>query len=276
MDYADNVIMNLRSGSGRYGNPGLKPERTIAYEFGLSHQLFEEWLLNVSVYSKRITHLVGGRTFYAGDKPEYWETFSLHINEDFAYNNGLEVQLKRMRGKIWAGEINYTYAVHEGSSSGPLQRVGVEEANRQSLKFFPLSFDQRHSVNAFLRFRFDQDVGPRFLQHVSGSLLFRYGSGLPYTRGTRGATEPYEENNERLPANWTLDFKLQRVIDLGPVEITPYLEIYNLTDRENVVYVDPYTGEPDYSYGRTPEYAANPLNWGAPRLIYVGVMMGLK
>lgn len=278
IDYADNILMNLRDGNGRFGNPNLKPEKTITYEFGLSHQLFVNYLLNVSVYSKRITNYVGARTYFAADRPEYWETFSLHINEDFAYNNGFEIQFRKLRGKNIFGEINYRYAVDEGSSSGPLERVGLEEANRQSLKFFPLDFDQRHTINAYLTFQLNQKEGPKlagnpFLEKLRASLLFQYGSGLPYTKGTRGATEPYEINNERLPASWTFDLKLDREINIGSATVTPYLEIYNLTDRKNVVYVDPFTGQPDASYGHTYEYAANPENWGSPRIIYLGLIL---
>ena len=278
IDYADNILMNLRSGNGRFGNPNLKPEKTITYEFGLSHQLFDDYLFNVSVYSKRITNYVGGRTFFAGEMPQYWETFSLHINEDFAYNNGFEIQFRKMRGKNIVGEINYRYAVDEGSSSGPLERVGVEEANRQTLKFFPLSFDQRHTVNAHLTFQYHKNEGPKlagiaFLEKLRASLLFQYGSGLPYTTGIRGATEPYEINNARLPENLTIDLKVDRDIDVGGIRVTPYLEIYNLTDRKNVVYVDSFTGKPDYIEGRTYEWAANPLNWGPPRVIYLGLIV---
>ena len=61
------MLMNLRAGNGRFGNPDLKPEKTIAYEFGVSHQLFDDYLINVSVYSKNISNLVGARTFFAGD-----------------------------------------------------------------------------------------------------------------------------------------------------------------------------------------------------------------
>lgn len=278
IDYTDNILMNLRSGNGRFGNPNLKPEKTITYEFGLSHQIMEDYLINLSVYSKRITNYVGGRTFFAAEKPEYWETFSLHINEDFAYNNGFEIQFRKLRGKNLFGEINYRYAVDEGSSSGPLERVGVEGANRQSLKFFPLSFDQRHTVNAYLTFQFNKSEGLKlagipFLEKLRASLLFQYGSGLPYTKGTRGATEPYEINNVRLPENWTLDLKVDREIEVGGFRVTPYLEIYNLTDRKNVVSVDSFTGKPDFSYGRTYEYAADPENWGPPRIIYLGLIM---
>ena len=276
VDYADNMLMNLRGGNGRFGNPNLKPEKTIAYEFGVSHQLKDCYLVNVSVYSKRITNLVGARSYFAGDRPEYWESFSLHINEDFAYNNGLEVQFRKMRGRYWVGELNYTYAVHEGSSSGPLQRVGIEEANRQTLKFFPLDFDQRHIVNAYLTLKIDKGDGPaipggRWLEQLRGTFIFQYGSGLPYTAGIRGATEPYEINNRRLPANWTVDFKLDRKFQVGGVTLMPYVEVYNLSNRKNVVYVDAYTGKPDESFGRTHEYAANPLNWGMPRMINVGL-----
>lgn len=276
-NYDRNIIMNLRSGNGRFGNPNLKPEKSIVYEFGLSHQLVEDFLVNVSVYSKRYTDMVGTRTFFAATAPDIWETFTLHINEDFAYNNGFEVQLRKLRGRYLAGEINYTYAIAEGSSSGPLERVGLEEANRQTLKFFPLDFDQRHSINANLTLQTGKREGPQlagvhWLERIRTSVLFRYGSGLPYSKGTRGATEPYEINNARLPENWTMDFKLDRQFNLGSVEITPFLEIYNLTDRKNVVYVDPFTGKPDFSYGLTYEYAADPENWGPPRIIYLGLV----
>jgi hypothetical protein len=183
-----------------------------------------------------------------------------------------------MRGRNWFGELNYTYSIAEGASSGPLERVGSEDAVRQSLKFFPLSFDQRHTINANLTFLLNDNEGPSFfgshwLEKFSASFLFRYGSGLPYTKGTRGATEEYEINNERLPENWMLDFKLDRDVRFGNVQINPYLEIYNLTDRENVLYVDPFTGKPDFIEGRTREWAANPLNYSAPRLIYIGMRL---
>jgi outer membrane receptor protein involved in Fe transport len=278
-DYDKNMIMALRTGNGRFGNPDLKPEKTVTYEFGLSHQLLESYLANITVYSKKITNLVGARTFFAGSRSDIWETYSLHINEDFAYNNGIELQLRKMRGRYFTAELNYTYAVAEGSSSGPLERVGLEEANRQTLKFFPLDFDQRHTINALAALTVPKGSGPgwggiRWLEKLSAALLFQYGSGLAYTKGTRGATEPYEINNARLPEHWTLDLKIDREIVWGPVRLTPYLEVYNLTDRRNVLYVDPYTGRPDYSYGVTRAYAANPANWDSPRVIYLGLALG--
>jgi len=278
-NYDQNIVMNLRAGSGRFGNPNLKPEKTVAYEFGLSHQFMEDYLVNVSVYSKKITNLTGARTFFAGDVSRdgvpYWETWTALVNEDFAYNNGLELQIKKSRGKNLFGELSYTYSVAEGSSSGPLERVGSEEANRQSLKFFPLDFDQRHTINGYLSYRFLENEGPKvggfaLLENIRTTLLFQYGSGLPYTKGTRSIVEPYEVNNRRLPEYWTIDLKLDRKFKMDAFDLTGYLEVFNLTDRENVLYVDPFTGQPDYIEGRTRDWANNPLNYGSPRLIYLG------
>ena len=262
IDYEDNMLMNLRTGNGRFGDPDLKPEKTIAYEFGLSQQLPEDYIFKVSIYSKKITNLLGSRTFWAGDSLGWWESISLHINEDFAYNNGLEIQLLRKRGKYLTGEINYTYSVAEGSSSGPLERVGIEEANRQTLKFFPLDWDQRHTLNVNLTC---------LLGRFRTTLLYKYGSGLPYTKAMRSFTDPYELNNGRLPTNWTIDLKVDAKFKFFNTRLIPYLEIYNLTDRKNIVWVDPYTGKPDESYGYSYEYAADPRNWGSPRIIYFGV-----
>ncbi len=276
-NYQQNIIMNLRTGNGRFGNPNLKPERTIQYEFGVSHQLFEDYLLNVSAYSKSQRNFTGTRTYFAGDRPDWWETFTLHINEDFGYDNGLELQLRKMRGKNFYGEINYTWSLAEASSSGPLERVGVLEANRQSLKFFPTDWDVRHKVNVNLNLRFLKNDGPvllgsHLLQQFRISALFQYHSGFPYTKERRGATEPYEINNARIPENWTIDLKVSREIDLGLLNLNPFVEIYNLTNRRNVEYVYSDTGLPDFFFGaKTYEYAADPRNWGPPRLVYFGL-----
>jgi len=265
-DYRDNVLMNLKSGNGRFGNPDLKPEKTIAYEFGVSQQLFEDYIFDITVYSKQITNLLGARTYFALDQPNYWETFSLHINEDFAYNNGFEIQFRKNQGRYLTGELNYTYAVAEGSSSGPLERVGSELENRQTLKFFPLNFDQRHTVNGRLTYK---------LGKFKSTLLGQWGSGLPYTKEMRGATDPYELNNGRIDGNYYFDLKLNYRIEVKNTVITPYLEIYNLTDHTNVNYVYARTGEPDNSNnGRTVEYDDNPLNYGRPRIIYLGINIG--
>ncbi|HMA61477.1 MAG TPA: TonB-dependent receptor [bacterium] len=263
IDYEDNMLINLKSGNGRFGDPNLKPERTITYEFGISQQLFEDYVLDVTLYSKQITNLLGARTHFAGERPEYWETFTMHINEDFAHNNGFEIQLRKRRGQHLTGEINYTYAVAEGSSSGPLERVGSELENKQTLKFFPLSFDQRHTLKSRLTYRYG---------NFATTLLGEWGSGLPYTVEMRAATDPYEINNARMPETWTLDLKVDYSINWNNIKLEPYLEIYNLTDRKNVVWVYSRTGKPDDSdSGKTQEYDANPENWGTPRLIYMGL-----
>ncbi len=267
IDYKDNMIMNLLGGNGRFGDPNLQPKKTISYEFGVSQQLFEDYVLDVTVYSKQITDLLGARTYFAGDQPEYWETFSLHVNDDFAYNNGFEIQFRKRRGQYATGELNYTYAVAEGSSSGPLERVGSELENRQTLKFFPLDFDQRHTLNGRLTLRY---------QDLKATLLGQWGSGLPYTKEMRAATDPYEINNGRMPPTWTLDLKVDYAFNFGRVQLIPYLEIYNLTDRRNVVWVYARTGKPgDSNSGKTKEWDRNPENWGRPRIIYLGLNVTL-
>ncbi len=262
IDYKDNLLMALLGGGGRFGNPDLKPEKTVAYEFGVSQQLFDDYVLDVTVYSKQITNLLGVRTYFAGDRPEYWETFTLHINEDFAYNNGFEIQLRKIRGHYFTGEINYTYAVAEGSSSGPLERWGSEEVNKQTLKFFPLSFDQRHTINGRFTFRWG---------NFRSTLIGDWGSGLPYTIEMRSVTDPYEINNGRMPETWSLDLKMDYTFNAGLFNLVPYLEVYNLTNRRNVRYVYGRTGQAGFSdTGKTAEFDRDPRNWGAPRLIYLG------
>ncbi|MCX8057400.1 MAG: hypothetical protein N3F03_07325, partial [Ignavibacteria bacterium] len=55
-----------------------------------------------------------------------------------------------------------------------------------------------------------------------------------------------------------------------------FAEIFNLTNRKNVIYVYPDTGDPEYTFvgGHSEEWMKNPANYGPPRIIRIG--MGIK
>ena len=263
------------------GNPDLKPEKTISYEFGLHTTFLEGTSLQTTVFSKKIRNLIG--VVWQFKEAGVPVPYSYYTNEDFAYVKGFEINFRGRRGLFGFG-ANYTYQIAEGSSSSQDSRyLGAHEiAGRQSLQFYPLTFDQRHTVNANITMNFGDDEGPFgylpiIFENTNMALLFEYGSGLPYTYNpTRSRYEP-DLNNARMPDVYTFDLEFEKRLVTDPMNVAIMVEIYNLFDRKNVVDVYGVTGEPDYSGPFTPfspEYDNDPENYGNPRTIYCGLRVG--
>jgi hypothetical protein len=210
--------------------------------------------------------------------------YAYYVNEDFASVNGFEAAFKARFHNLSLA-VNYTYAVAKGSSSTQQERyTGVYNiVGVQSLRFLPLDFDQRHTGNAQIAFFFGKDEGPfgvlaSVFQNTTFNFIAQYGSGLPYTYNPARAIYVAEPNNARLPAQFTVDLYARKAFDLGPLELGIFVDIRNLLDRKNVVYVYPATGSPDQSgeesVKATPDWQQDPTNYSAPRTVYLGVDIG--
>jgi hypothetical protein len=88
-------------------------------------------------------------------------------------------------------------------------------------------------------------AGVRILDGLEGALIFRWSSGLPYSRITvTGDTLIGLPNSFRLPSQKGLDALLRRPFALGAARGSLYLDVRNLLDTRNIVAVRRDTGEP--------------------------------
>jgi hypothetical protein len=105
------------------------------------------------------------------------------------------------------------------------------------------------------------------------NLVFRTGSGYPYTPSGRDVGF-VEKNSLRQPATWSLDAEIGKEFWLGKqIRIRAFIEILNLTNHRNILYVYSDTGDPDFTIVGNPsvEYMRDPSNYGAPRKIRLGI-----
>jgi hypothetical protein len=90
--------------------------------------------------------------------------------------------------------------------------------------------------------------GVRPLGSLLASAVFRYGTGLPYSRtDITGDSLVFEPNGSRLPPQWSIDALLRRPINFGRFMGGVYLDVRNITNRRNVLSVRRDTGNPDPS-----------------------------
>ncbi|HBN45927.1 MAG TPA: hypothetical protein DD389_05615, partial [Candidatus Marinimicrobia bacterium] len=168
--------------SATMGNADIEPERTTQYEIGFSQQIGNDIGIEVTGYYKDIRNLNTTKivnSFVGGDK------YGLYINKDYANSKGITLALsKRPTGNV-SGNIDYTFSISEGNASDPAAAFVDEQSNVESEKMLvPLDWDQRHTLNATLTYH------P--LKNSGISLIYSYGSGLPYTAQFAGVRTSFE------------------------------------------------------------------------------------
>jgi hypothetical protein len=146
---------------------------------------------------------------------------------------GAEFVLQKAMSNRWEGLISYTLGESEDEAGGILSPV------QQAFSFGPADYDQRHTVNI---------TGTAILPaDISFTALFRGASGRPYsiTNDNPSIFAAFVDrqgnvsgrNQERQPANWTLDFNVARDFAVGGARLRALIQVINATNRVNVIGV---------------------------------------
>lgn len=270
----DRSELNLRESDAIIGNPGLKPQKTVAFEIGGKYQISNEIAIDFTGFYKDIRDLTATK-FYNGQPYDY----TIYVNEDYGRVNGFDITITKKYSNYIGGNLNYTFSVAKGSGSDPLAGYYYreEQAHLKPKREFPLDFDRTHDFSLNVDLRFPGDFGPvimgiKPLSNFGINTLFQIASGLPYTPSYQGAIS-LETNSERKGWISTLDFRIDKIINIGKMDLVCYAKITNALDHINVQQVWSETGDP-WSAGptssRTYDRQANPANVGPRRDFRLG------
>jgi outer membrane receptor protein involved in Fe transport len=264
-------LATLQAGTGNYsevyGNPNIKPERTIQYEFGYKHAITDFLGVSVNLFYKDIRDLLG---------VEFIDTYTAAAyarltNVDFGNVTGFTIALDQRQLGMVSSTLDYTWQMAQGNSSDPNETATRAEAGEDPRpRQVPLNWDQRHTLNLTVRLS-DPEV-------YSISTIVRFGSGQPYTPEIgSGFGAAVEENSGRKPMGLLVDLRAEKYFTLAGIDLSLFLRVFNLFDARyfnGKVFAN--TGSPDY--GLFPEaqdknQLADPTRYYAPRRIELGVSM---
>jgi len=138
-----------------------------------------------------------------------------------------------------------------------------------------LDWDQRHTLNVSLTYHPVKNSGI--------SLIYNFGSGLPYTSQFAGVRTSFE-NNARKPSTMNVDIRTFYNFNISGVRIALHLNIYNLFDIRNELSVFSDTGRSTYTllptytpqvsgpgYNTLDQYLMSPALFSSPRQIKFGM-----
>ena len=253
------------------GNPSTKAQKTVSFEAGIKQQLGDNWAFDLTAWYKDITDLLSTvQVSYLS------KDYVVYYNSDYASVKGVDLTLMKRFSDFFSGSIDYSYMIAKGNNSQPLggyfSAFTEEEIPHQ--EYF-LDFDQRHNFATNFSFYIPQDYG--ILSDLNFNFIFRASSGLPYTPYV-DPTVRIDINSARKPWTSTLDFRLQKQFPFSFISFAWFLEVTNLFNNENVLFVYSRTGKP-YDNGQpglvgsSPDANYNPAHVGPPRTITTGLQI---
>ncbi|MFC2075888.1 carboxypeptidase regulatory-like domain-containing protein [candidate division KSB1 bacterium] len=197
---------------------------------GIKYYLPEKFTFSVEAYHKKLDNILERRDFFYPWDPE---TYFMKGTGDV---RGVDILLRRSTRSVY-GWIGYTYAHTRGTFDN---------------QTFNLRYDRRHSINFALHwFSWDRSW--------EATLNWTYGSGFPYSRiigryrvpaiidylggewydgvNSSWKYEKGPKNGANYPAYHRMDIAIRRKIHLGPLEALVYLQIINVYNQTNTLFL---------------------------------------
>ncbi|HTR20446.1 MAG TPA: TonB-dependent receptor [Gemmatimonadales bacterium] len=240
----------MRTGRFRIGNPDLGFETATQYEFSLRLRPTPITAVRGNLYVKRLDGLVASVPL--GVNPDS----TVFGNTDYGTVKGLELIFDRDLVDGWGLHISYTLQTAVATATNAYQffhRVFIDSLGDTVVPArveYPLDYDRRHGLTVILQGKVSDIGGPRIAGHhpfagLEGSAVFRFASGLPYTRTTpSGDTLIGLPNSNRLPSTHSLDFLVLLPIRVVGRTAGVYLDVRNALNTQNIESVRRDTGQP--------------------------------
>jgi outer membrane receptor protein involved in Fe transport len=274
------------SGNGLFGNPDLKPQKTVMYELGLQQQLSNDLGADVTVFYRDIRDWVG--TSRLLDTYKLTVKYSMFENKDYENVRGITLKLEKRMSNNFSFRADYTFQIAEGTYSNATDEYNAALNNEApQIMLVPMNWDQRHTFNAQLMY------------NISGwtvSVIGRYWSGRPYTpsfpaseKVGQSAVFGLPPNSSRNPDQRGLDMTINKTFPLASrVNLNFFVNVYNVLDLRDAVAVYGDTGSPDYTTNIKPsqipysatrvstveDFVNNSNFYIAPRQVQVGLALG--
>jgi outer membrane receptor protein involved in Fe transport len=264
------VLTNLQAGGTSYGvmgNPDVKPEQTIQYEFGYKHNLSQSLGVEATVFYKDIRDLLGVEFISTYNDAEYARL----TNVDFGNIVGFTLTLDHRSLGPAQVTLDYTWQNAQGNASDPRETATRAEAGEDPRpRLIPFNWDQTHSLKMTVAFAKPSDY--------SASLTLRGASGQPYTPLIEaGFGGGLETNSGRKPSGMVVDLRADKSIRALGQDVRLFTRVFNVFDEtfyNGSVFSS--TGSPYYS--RFPEAdrtaLGDPTRFFAPRRLEFGLSLG--
>lgn len=233
------------------GNSRLQPQRTDEWEIGVEFRVDQSYKIYASRYYKTQKGLIINS--YITSIPNGLLTTGNFSPKSHA--SGWNFVLNATPTKNWFADLSASF-INVGAKLGPESR-GFRSAwlgYSESFSTRPLSHEREINMLATIVYKLGpEDVHDlKFFSNTSFTFQFRKTSGSPYTKTAITPIQVYNNfeprpverfNSSHTSSENNIDVKFTKSVALTPkIHLMTYLEITNLLNEKNVVYIFTGTG----------------------------------
>jgi len=221
------------------GNPNMENEKTVSYEFGYKHQFTEIYALELTMYAKDTSNMVGSEripAFFQGVSNPY--DYTVFLNYDYSSSKGIDMSLIKRYSDFWSTRVNYSYMTTQSNRDDPWAGYrGGHELETSPKRPRVLGWDQPHRLSSSVSISIPQGVGPeifgiRPFERFNASLLYSAAAGRPYTPTTKEKT--LEPNSGRRPWTFSWSAKFYRDFESFGMRYSIFADIRNLFNAKKL------------------------------------------
>jgi outer membrane receptor protein involved in Fe transport len=237
------LLLRQSRGTGgavkQYGDPSLLMAKTIAYELGYDHSLFDNtYLIQIAAFYRDVSEQQGLTRYVSGrNGVDYYAA----NNNNYQDIRGFELTLRKTRGPWVNGFVNYTY---QSVSGGFFDKAAVSDDPTQQQYFDQIinNAPQYRSVprpyaRLSLTFFTPPDLGnpgPAQLLFGDWNLTFlgdwRAGDNVYWNPKLIALPSP----NVQMVDWYNLNFRLSKTIPVGRVRLTLLMDMSNLLNTKRL------------------------------------------
>ncbi len=256
-------------GWNTYGNPNIKPERTIAFETGIQQALWGSHRLDVvGYYNDRASQVSGVRILSESGTTRQQKTYFTWINNGYSSTYGVEVTFEKMSPGRWDYRFSYGLSRSTGGRYGPgtvysedpADPRNASPANRDRFGDPVTGNDRTHRLRSLLTYAVPRGqgvevFGSRPLEGTVISMSYSAQSGTPFTYVTGFEQIRDVVNNRRYPFEEMVDLNMTKAFTLAGAALTAGVRISNLFNNQHLTPINGQnlptwvnTGEPFAGY----------------------------
>ncbi len=226
----------------RLANPNNPLPKTVAYELGYEHNLFDEYLLRLAGFYKDISSQPRLVTYTSRDNSV---SYSIPEPESYQDIRGFEVTVTKNRGEWVKGFINYTYQVSTSGNFGLAsnsQNPAIQREYERNKSFFeqnkPLPQPYaRANIDLFTPMNWGPEIfGIKPLEDLRVNILASWSAGTYFSWTGPGGVKPLFENNIRWKDSYALDLRISKAFDFGPLNVELFADMYNALNLQQMGY----------------------------------------
>ena len=279
----DQIILEESSGIyGIFGNPDLKPQKTIQYELGLQQEIIEGTAIDITGFYRDIRDWISSgpttETYIPSVRYGTW------INRDYANVRGVTASLNQNVSSMFSIRFDYTFSTAEGSNSDPAAEffaaLSRNDTTGSALTKLlrPLDWDRKHIFNSSI-FYTGSSWGVNVLQKFQTGNPYTPDTSIPSRVGINASTDVLTNSLVR-PSNLTFDVNAYKDFTYRGQTLRGFLNIYNLLDAKNPIYVYGDSGQPEspllFPARFDKGFYTNPTFYSEPRRVQFGIQLSFN